>query len=77
MDDFGTGYSSLSYLARLPIDYLKIDRSFIHSMIDSPDDLEIASAIVSMARSLGLKTVAEGVENKVVPLRSAAFFRST
>lgn len=64
MDDFGTGYSSLSYLARLPIDYLKIDRSFIHKLVDNHDNLAIASAIVSMARSLGLQTIAEGVETR-------------
>jgi len=64
IDDFGTGYSSLSYLARLPIDYLKIDRSFINKIVDRADDLEIASAIISMANSLNLKTIAEGVENQ-------------
>jgi EAL domain-containing protein (putative c-di-GMP-specific phosphodiesterase class I) len=63
MDDFGTGYSSRSYLARLPIDTLKIDRSFINTMTDRPDQIEVAAAIISMAHSLGLKTVAEGVES--------------
>jgi diguanylate cyclase (GGDEF)-like protein/PAS domain S-box-containing protein len=62
MDDFGTGYSSLSYLARLPIDTLKIDRSFISTMTERQDHIEVAAAIISMAHSLGLKTVAEGVE---------------
>ena len=64
IDDFGTGYSNLSYLLQLPISTLKIDRSFIAPLEDSDNNLQIVQTIVMMARNLGLKVVAEGVENE-------------
>jgi diguanylate cyclase (GGDEF)-like protein len=64
IDDFGTGYSSLSYLASLPIHALKIDRSFVIRMLASPRTHSVIAATISLARSLGIKTVAEGVDAK-------------
>ncbi len=62
MDDFGTGYSSFNYLIRFPLDVVKIDISFIENITDKPDHAAIVKAIISMAHSLNLKVVAEGVE---------------
>lgn len=62
LDDFGTGYSSLSYIARLPVITIKIDRSFIAAMRESAEQLAIVSAVISLARALRLRVVAEGVE---------------
>lgn len=64
LDDFGTGFSGLSHLRRVPVDGVKIDRSFISDVLRNPDDLALTTAIIAMAHSLGITVIAEGVEKE-------------
>jgi EAL domain-containing protein (putative c-di-GMP-specific phosphodiesterase class I) len=64
IDDFGTGYSSLNYLRRLPVDSLKIDRSFLSELVSSSNSLPLIQTIVALAHNMGLSVVAEGVETE-------------
>lgn len=64
LDDFGTGYSSLNYLKQLPIDVVKIDRSFIQNMTDDQKEQKIAKSLIDLSHTLNLKVVAEGIENE-------------
>ena len=72
LDDFGTGYSSLTHLKRFPIDVVKIDKSFVQDILHDPDDVAIIEAVIRMGQTLGLRVVAEGVENEA----QLAFLRS-
>jgi len=63
LDGFGTGYSSLNYLKKYPIDALKIDRSYIHTMVDDPTNAILVETIIILANKLGIKVIATGVEN--------------
>jgi EAL domain-containing protein (putative c-di-GMP-specific phosphodiesterase class I) len=64
IDDFGTGYSSLSYLHRFPLNYLKIDRSFVNRITAADDNSEIVGTITTLARNLGMEVIAEGIETE-------------
>ena len=72
LDDFGTGYSNLAYLHRLPIDILKIDRSFVSGMMEDRDKVAIVRAVLSLAQALGKQTTAEGVETRLLAHKLAA-----
>jgi EAL domain-containing protein (putative c-di-GMP-specific phosphodiesterase class I) len=65
IDDFGTGYSSLAYLSQFPVDLLKIDRSFVAAIAESPEGGALTHMLVQLGKTLGLETVAEGIESDV------------
>ena len=73
IDDFGTGYSSLAYLQKLPVTAVKIDKSFVLDMISNADSATIVRSTIDLAHTLGLKVVAEGVENRETLERLTGF----
>jgi EAL domain-containing protein (putative c-di-GMP-specific phosphodiesterase class I) len=64
LDDFGTGYSSISYLRQLPLDEVKIDKSYVHNFLQNRSDAAVVSAVINLGSSLGISVVAEGIQNE-------------